>query len=178
VSLPAYCNSRRFFIGCGESAYSHILPVAIVAIQSSRISFFCRQQMAMSLTIIYYPIATVASRVPPKYSFFASMGVNIFFHRQSGDVSPLLLPLAHVRVFCASVSLRVDLCVRVWPCVCLPINIPVLLPTGRQCATDGGPSPSSWVRTPFGLLLSQLGARWCVFRPLPFRRVSFRRAGS
>jgi hypothetical protein len=74
---------------------------------------------------------------------------------------------ANARAFRASVSLRVDLCVRVWPCVCLPI-VPVLLPTGRlcfaECATDGRPSPSSWVRTSAGLLLSQLGARWCVFR--------------
>jgi hypothetical protein len=79
VSLPAYCNSRRFFIGCGESAYSHILPVAIVAIQSSRISFFCRQQMAMSLTIFFFPIATVASRVPPKYIFFRQPGGQYIF---------------------------------------------------------------------------------------------------
>ncbi len=74
---------------------------------------------------------------------------------------------AHARVLCASVSLPVDLCVRVWPCVCLPI-IPVLLPTGRlcfaACANGGRPSPSSWVRTSAGLLLSPLGARWCVFR--------------
>ncbi len=75
---------------------------------------------------------------------------------------------APARVFCASVSLRVDLYIRVWPCVCLQI-IPVLLPTGRlcfaTCATGGRPSPCFlWVRTSAGLLLSQLGARWCVFR--------------
>jgi hypothetical protein len=54
---------------------------------------------------------------------------------------------AHARVLCASVSLRVDLCVRVRPCVCLPV-ITVLLPTGRlcfgACATGARPSPSSW----------------------------------
>ncbi len=74
---------------------------------------------------------------------------------------------AHARVLCASVSLRVDLCVRVWPCVCAPI-IPVLLPTGRlcfgACANGGRPPPSSWVRRSAGLLLSPLGAEWCVFR--------------
>ncbi len=74
---------------------------------------------------------------------------------------------AYARIFCASLFLRVDLCVRVWPCVCLPI-FPVLLPTSRlcfaACATGGRPSPSSWVRTSAGLLLSPLGARWCVVR--------------
>ncbi len=75
---------------------------------------------------------------------------------------------AHARALCASVSLRVDLCVRVWPCVCLLPIIHVLLPTGRlcfaACANGGRPSPSSWVRTSAGLLLSPLDAQWCVFR--------------
>ncbi len=34
----------------------------------------------------------------------------------------------------------------------------------RRVRNGGRPSPSSWVRTSAGLLLSQLGALWCVFR--------------
>ncbi len=43
--------------------------------------------------IIVFPIANLASRVPPKPICFASFRVNLFFHRQSGDVSPLIYAL-------------------------------------------------------------------------------------
>ncbi len=87
--------------------------------------------------------------------------------------SPWLTPRAGSILVCSCTCLlRVCLpaggpvCQGVAMCV-LPI-IPVLQPTGRlcftACATGGRPSPSSWVRTSAGLLLSQLGARWCVFR--------------
>jgi hypothetical protein len=79
VSPPAYCHPPRFFIAGGESVFCYILPVAIVAIQSSRLSFLCRQQMAMSLTTIVFPIATVASRVPPKYIYVRQPGGRYIF---------------------------------------------------------------------------------------------------
>ncbi len=86
--------------------------------------------------------------------------------------SPWLTPRAGCILVCSCtclvrVCLRVDLYVRVWTCVCLPI-ITVLLPNDRlsfaACANGGRPSPSSWVRTSAGLLLSPLGTRRCVFR--------------
>jgi hypothetical protein len=55
VSVPACCHRRRVFIGGGESVYFNILLVPMVANQLSRISFCCRQQMAMFLTFFRQP---------------------------------------------------------------------------------------------------------------------------
>ncbi len=87
--------------------------------------------------------------------------------------SPWLTPRAGSILLCSCTCLlRVWLpaggpvCQSVAMCVfanhpCFAAHRPSLF---RRCATGGSPSPSSWVRMSAGLLLSQLGARWCVFR--------------
>jgi hypothetical protein len=102
--------------------------------------------------------------------------------RAQGWVYPCVL----MHESCARLSPCGESCVSgyVHVCVCqlesLPI-IPILLPTGRlcfaACVTGGRPSPFSWVRTSAGLLLSPLGARWCVLRG-SFPSGFFSRAGS
>jgi hypothetical protein len=53
--------------------------VAILANQPSRISFSCRQHLAISLTVICLIVANLATRVPPKCIYFRQRGVEFIF---------------------------------------------------------------------------------------------------
>ncbi len=100
----------------------------------------------------------------------------------SGAVPPgcstlLLLPLPSPWVAPRAGSILMCSCTCLVR-VCLPAGGPVCQGVAmrvfahHQCfaahrpylVRGGRPSPSSWVRTSAGLLLSPLGTRWCVFR--------------
>ena len=83
--------------------------------------------------------------------------------------SPWLAPRAGSIVMCSCTCL-VRVCLPAGGPVCQGVAMcvfahPHCFAAHRPSLVRGGrPSPSSWVRTSAGLVLSPLGQRWCVFR--------------